>query len=80
MQITDKSELVSKVVSRALNNTPVSEILRVYAESLQLHIDSMSDEDFIDSVGLAGYQDLLEEYVVLDTSMEEDSEAVSEEP
>lgn len=62
MTINNKSELISETVSRVVNNAPVSELLRVYAESLRIHIESLSDEDLEKSLENAGYTDLIEKY------------------
>lgn len=63
MEISNKEGLIGETVSRVINNAPVSELLRVYAESLRAHISGLSDEELIQSIQNAGYEDLIEEYV-----------------
>lgn len=62
MNIENKSELINEIISRVVNNAPVSELLRVYSESLRVHVESLSDEDLIKSLENAGYTDLIEQY------------------
>ena len=66
MAIENKAEFVSEVVSRVINNAPISEILRVYSLFVQEGISELSDEDLLEAVLKAGYTDLLEKYSVED--------------
>jgi hypothetical protein len=63
MAIENKEEFLSQVISRVINNAPVSEVLRVYSLSVKAAIADLSEEDLIESVLKAGYTDLLEEFV-----------------
>lgn len=47
------------LISRVLNNTPISEILRVYSLALQSEISKLSDEDLFTQMKVANYDDLL---------------------
>lgn len=70
MNIENKSQLISEIISRVVNNAPVSELLRVYSESLRVHVESLSDEDLIKSLENAGYLDLIEQYAPAGASEE----------
>lgn len=70
MEILNKEQLISNTVSRALNNAPVSEILRVYSLALQNEIAQMSDVDLFEALNSAGYTDLIEKHFPLE-SLEE---------
>ena len=67
MTISNKDDLINDTVSRVVNNAPVSELLRVYAESLKVHIGGLSDEQLMESLQNAGYTDLIEQYFTEDT-------------
>lgn len=67
MTISNKDDLINDTVSRVVNNAPVSELLRVYAESLKVHIGGLSDEQLMESLQNAGYADLIEQYFTEDT-------------
>lgn len=62
MTIENKSELINETISRVVNNAPVSELLRVYAETLRSHVESLSEEDLVASLRNAGFLDLLTKY------------------
>lgn len=62
MTIENKPELVNETIARVVNNAPVSELLRVYADTLRSHVESLSDEDLITSLRNAGYLDLIAKY------------------
>jgi hypothetical protein len=67
MTISNKSDLINDTVARVVNNAPVSELLRVYAESLKVHIENLSEEQLVESLQNAGYTDLIEQYFTEDT-------------
>jgi hypothetical protein len=66
MTIKDKPEFVNEVISRVINNAPISEVLRVYSLSVKAAIDELDDDGFFQSVLNAGYTDLIEKYADLD--------------
>lgn len=70
MTIENKAQFVSEVISRVINNAPVSEVLRVYSLSVQAAIEELSDEDLLESVLKAGYTDLLEKYSCVEALIE----------
>jgi transcription initiation factor IIE alpha subunit len=63
MTIENKEELVNETISRVVNNAPIREMLRVYNESLRAHIGTLSDEELVQALTNAGYEDLIEQYV-----------------
>jgi hypothetical protein len=66
MTIKDKPEFVNEVISRVINNAPISEVIRVYSLSVKAAIDELDDDGFFQAVLNAGYTDLIEKYADLD--------------
>ena len=62
MTIKDKPEFVNEVISRVINNAPISEVLRVYSLSVKAAIDELEYDGFFQAVLNAGYTDLIEKY------------------
>lgn len=56
-----RSQIISKVVSRAINNVPVSEVLRVYAQVLQKHLEELTEEELTETLVSSENRDLLDE-------------------
>lgn len=63
MTIENKDDLINETISRVVNNAPIREMLRVYNESLRAHISTLTDEELIQALANAGYEDLLERHV-----------------
>jgi hypothetical protein len=57
-----RENLTNEVISRVLNNAPITEVLRVYSLSVQSGLESLSEGDLLESVLKAGYTDILEKY------------------
>lgn len=65
-----RKELTNEVVSRVLNNAPVSEVLRVYSLSVQSALEGLSEGDLFESLLKAGFTDLVEKYGNLEELIE----------
>jgi len=63
MQIQNKPEIVSAIVTRTINTVPVSEIIRVYSQLLQQTVEALSDEDLVNALEENGFFDLIEQNV-----------------
>lgn len=70
MTIENKAELINETIARVVNNAPVSELLRVYAENLRAHVESLPEEDFLQSLEKAGYTDLIAKYALSEAAEE----------
>jgi hypothetical protein len=57
-----RESLTNEVISRVLNNAPITEVLRVYSLSVQSGLESLSEGDLLESILKAGYTDILEKY------------------
>lgn len=57
-----RENLTNEVISRVLNNAPITEVLRVYSLSVQSGLESLSEGDLLESILKAGYTDILEKY------------------
>lgn len=64
MKIRNKDQLVKSLISRVVENSPVREVLRVYAEAVEATINGMEDNNLAQSIISAGYTDLVEMHIV----------------
>ena len=80
MTIENRKELESEVVSRILNNAPVSELLRIYSLSLQASLSDLDDADFLQAVLNSGFTDLLEKYTTPEMFFEGDDDEGPDSP
>ena len=62
MEILNKEQLISDTISRALNNAPVSEVLRVYSLALQNELSQRNDTELFEALLAAGYNDLIKRH------------------
>lgn len=59
----EKREEVTNVLqSRVVENAPLREIIRVYAEAVKAAVDNLSDADLVRSIEAAGYADIMEAF------------------
>ena len=59
----DNREEVSQVLqSRVVENAPLREIIRVYAEAVSAAVSQLSDADLVRSIAQANYVDILEAF------------------
>lgn len=59
MTIENKPNLINEVVARAVNNAPVSELVRVYADALRAHLESLPEDELLQTLERSGYTDLV---------------------
>jgi hypothetical protein len=61
-KIENREEVTNVLQSRVVENAPLREIIRVYAEAVKAAVDGLSDADLVRSVQAAGYTDILEAF------------------
>ncbi len=61
-KIENREEVVQVLQSRVVENAPLREIIRVYAEAVKAAVDGLSDADVVRSISGAGYNDILEAF------------------
>jgi hypothetical protein len=66
----NREEVTNSLISRVLQNVPLSELIRVYSESLRASLEPLTDEELLESIASAGYTDIIEAQSLTD----EDSE------
>lgn len=72
----DNREEVSQVLqSRVVENAPLREIIRVYAEAVSAAVSQLSDADLVRSIAQANYVDILEAFNLEVPPAEEPAEA-----
>ena len=59
-KIENREEVVATLQNRVVENAPLKEIARVYAEAVSSAIASLSDADVVRSIVQANYGDLIE--------------------
>ena len=60
--LENRAEVTNVLQSRVVENAPLREIIRVYAEAVKAAVDQLSDADLVRSVAQAGYTDILEAF------------------
>ena len=60
--LNDRETVVNTLQSRVVENAPLREIIRVYAEAVQAAVANLSDADVVRSIAAAGYTDILEAF------------------
>lgn len=60
--IENREEVTQVLQSRVVENAPLREIIRVYAEAVGAAVAQLSDADLVRSVSQAGYNDILEAF------------------
>jgi hypothetical protein len=61
-KIENREEVTQVLQSRVVENAPLREIIRVYAEAVGAAVAQLSDADLVRSVNQAGYTDILEAF------------------
>jgi len=62
--LNDRETVVNTLQSRVVENAPLREIIRVYAEAVSSAVGQLSDADVARSIQAAGYQDILEAFEI----------------
>ena len=60
--ISDRETVVNTLQSRVVENAPLREIIRVYAEAVSAAVANLSDADVVRSIQAAGYTDIIEAF------------------
>jgi 20S proteasome alpha/beta subunit len=60
--LENREEVTNVLQSRVVENAPLREIIRVYAEAVKSAVDQLSDADLARSVIAAGYGDIIEAF------------------
>ena len=60
--LENRDEVTNVLQSRVVENAPLREIIRVYAEAVGAAVANLSDADLARSVIAAGYTDILEAF------------------
>ena len=60
--IANRETVVATLQSRVVENAPLREIIRVYAEAVSAAVANLSDADVVRSIASAGYTDILEAF------------------
>jgi len=61
-KIENREEVTNVLQSRVVENAPLREIIRVYAEAVNAAVGQLSDADLVRSIVAAGYTDILEAF------------------
>ena len=58
----NREQVVNTLQSRVVENAPLREIIRVYAEAVSSAVSQLSNADVVRSIAAAGYTDILEAF------------------
>ena len=78
--LENRAEVTNVLQSRVVENAPLREIIRVYAEAVKSAVDQLSDADLVRSVSAAGYTDILEAFSLEVPPADETTEEAPEAP
>lgn len=71
--LENRAEVTNVLQGRVVENAPLREIIRVYAEAVKSAVDQLSDADLVRSVAQAGYTDILEAFSLEVPAAEEEA-------
>ena len=73
--LENRAEVTNVLQSRVVENAPLREIIRVYAEAVKSAVDQLSDADLVRSIAAANYGDIIEAFSLEVPAAEEGAES-----
>ena len=63
-EMSNREQVVNTLQSRVVENAPLREIIRVYAEAVSSAVSQLSNADVVRSIVAAGYTDIIEAFTL----------------